>query len=433
MADKDMDFDALMGMSDDDFMGASFAHEAVVPEQQDFQTAMGEDTLPAAPTEDPVLEAALAETPGTADAATPAEEDTLVGLSDAELDTVGSEPGSAPKAEDPPKTPEAGSEAEPGTQAQPEAGAKGEQAPANPETKAEEAFDYKAAFDQIMAPFKANGKTYKLETPEEAIQLMQKGANYTLKMQGLKPHLRVVRMLENNGLLDENKINFMIDLAKNDPQAIHKLLQDAKIDPMDMDMSQEQTYRPGNYSVSDAEMSFNDVLNDVMSSEHGQKTVATITKNWDEHSKDALFREPELLRIFSNQMESGVFDKISTEIERQRILGNLLNVSFVDAYRAVGDHLQQQGLLAPAPAPAPATPAPVPGQPMQQAPAQAQQQQQAPQVLETRVGTQKAGLQNSDKARAAAPSRQAPKPPAQAFNPLALTDEQILAITEPKL
>lgn len=419
MADKDMDFDALMGMSDDDFMGASFAHEAVVPEQQDFQTAMGEDTPLAALEDGPVEGAAPV---GSVEPVASEGEDSLAGMSDAELTTAGSDPASAPAPE----------EEKPGAQAQPEAGAQGEQAPAEPETKTEDSFDYKAAFDQIMAPFKANGKTYKLDNPQEAIQLMQKGANYTQKMQGLKPHLRVVRMLENNGLLDENKINFMIDLAKNDPKAIHKLLQDAKIDPMDMDMSQDPAYRPGNYNVSEHEMTFHDVLNDVISTEYGQKAVATIERTFDQHSKDAIFREPRLLKIFSDQMESGVYEKISTEVERQRILGNLLDVSFVDAYRAVGDHLQQQGLLAPVPAPAPATPAPVQGQPMQQAPAQVQQHQQAPQVLETRVGGQKATLQNSDKARAAAPSRQAPKAPPQAFNPLALTDEQILAITEPK-
>lgn len=46
---------------------------------------------------------------------------------------------------------------------------------------------------------------------DEAIQLMQMGANYTRKMQELQPHRKTLLMLENNGLLDEGKLSFLID------------------------------------------------------------------------------------------------------------------------------------------------------------------------------------------------------------------------------
>lgn len=106
------------------------------------------------------------------------------------------------------------------------------------EVDAEEAaFDYKAAYEQITAPFKANGREMKVESPEEAVRLMQQGANYVKKMQALKPHLKMVRMLENNGLLDEGRLNFLIDVSRKDPGAIKKLLKDANIDPMDLDLS----------------------------------------------------------------------------------------------------------------------------------------------------------------------------------------------------
>lgn len=45
------------------------------------------------------------------------------------------------------------------------------------------AVDYKAGYEQIMALTKANGKTMQVKSVEEAIQLMQMGANYTRKMQ----------------------------------------------------------------------------------------------------------------------------------------------------------------------------------------------------------------------------------------------------------
>ena len=67
--------------------------------------------------------------------------------------------------------------------------------------------DYEAFYKKVMAPFKANGKMITLRSPEEAIQLMQQGANFTKKMQAIAPHRKLLIMLENNGLLDESKIN----------------------------------------------------------------------------------------------------------------------------------------------------------------------------------------------------------------------------------
>src|SRR5690606_21653948 len=71
--------------------------------------------------------------------------------------------------------------------------------------------DYEKLYKEIMKPFKANGREIKLNSPEEVITLMQKGANYTKKMQALQPHLKIVRMLENNQLLDEGKLSQLID------------------------------------------------------------------------------------------------------------------------------------------------------------------------------------------------------------------------------
>lgn len=57
-------------------------------------------------------------------------------------------------------------------------------------------------------------ETIELRDSSEAVQLMQKGANYTRKMQDIAPHRKVLLMLENNGLLDEGKLSYLIDLEK---------------------------------------------------------------------------------------------------------------------------------------------------------------------------------------------------------------------------
>ena len=62
------------------------------------------------------------------------------------------------------------------------------------------------AYNKIMAPFKANGKMIELRSPEEAVSLMQMGANYTRKMQELQPHRKTLLMLQDNNLLDAEKL-----------------------------------------------------------------------------------------------------------------------------------------------------------------------------------------------------------------------------------
>ncbi|WP_316016081.1 hypothetical protein [Roseobacter sp. HKCCA0434] len=141
---------------------------------------------------------------------------------------------------------------------------------------------------------------------------MQVGANYTKKMQALKPNLKLMRMLENNGLLDADKLNFLIDLDKGNPQALQKLLADRKVDPMDLPTGDEgNAYKAGNHTISDAEMEFVSALEEVTSTPTGKATVALINGDWDDASKEAVYREPKLMAIIDEQRASGLYDRIS--------------------------------------------------------------------------------------------------------------------------
>lgn len=218
------------------------------------------------------------------------------------------------------------------------------------EAKADEPVNYEDLYKKMMAPFKANGRTFTPNSPEEAIQLMQMGANYTKKMQALQPSMKVVRMLDKNGLLDEDKISFLIDLDKKNPAAVAKLLKDAKIDPMDVDTSDEvANYKPGNHKVSDAEMSFNEQLDNVAQTPTGKETIRVINDTWDQASKSAIFKEPTVLSMINEQRANGLYATITAEIERQRVLGRMTNIPFIEAYKQAGMELQQKGLLSPAP------------------------------------------------------------------------------------
>ncbi|MFV0357747.1 MAG: hypothetical protein ACK5LG_21975 [Bacteroides thetaiotaomicron] len=224
--------------------------------------------------------------------------------------------------------------------------------------------DYQKAYEQMMAPFKANGRMIQAKTPEEAIALMQMGANYTRKMQELQPHRKTLLMLENNGLLDEGKLSYLIDLNKKDPEAIKKLLKEANIDPLTVDMEKESTYQGGNHKVTDEEVNFRLVLDDLNSSAVGKETLNIMDKTWDQASKEVLWTNPEVMTTIHAQRESGVYDRIANEVERRRVLGAIQpGTPFLHAYKVVGDEMQNAGafndLIKPPPAQQPTAAAPV--------------------------------------------------------------------------
>lgn len=268
--------------------------------------------------------------------------------------------------------------------------------------------DYQALYEKIMAPFKANGKMIQVHTPEEAITLMQHGANYTKKMHALKPNLKMMRALENNGLLEEDKINNLIDLANKNQDAILKLVKDANLDPMEMDTSAETAYKPQNHSVSDQEMDFHTTLEDVLSMESGSDTISMINTQWDQASKEAIYKEPQIMQVIHDQRANGIYDRIYAEIDRRRTLGTLsTTIPLIQAYKQVGDELHSSGQLV-----------------AQEAPAN----QSKPKVLETRASNPRKAVSNGDKARAASPTRATPKSSPKPFDPFALSDEEIMAI-----
>lgn len=204
--------------------------------------------------------------------------------------------------------------------------------------------DYKAVYEQLTKPFKANGKEIQVDNVDDAIQLMQMGANYNKKMSQLKPNLKLLKMLENNSLLDESKLSYLIDLDKKNPDAIKKLVKDANIDAFDLsDEEGGEEYRPGNYGVNDAEMALDEVLTELRDTDTYQKTIDVASKQWDEGSRSIIAQNPEVLKVINEHMGNGIYDMVSAEVEKQKMLGRLTGLSDIEAYRQVGDQMNEQG------------------------------------------------------------------------------------------
>ena len=277
---------------------------------------------------------------------------------------------------------------------------------ASKETSAEE-LDYKAAYERLTAPFRANGKEMKVDNVDDAITLMQMGANYNKKMAALKPNLKLIKMLENHELLSEEKLSYLIDLSKKNPAAIQKLLKDSGIDPLEMNEAEEKSeYKPGTYTVADKEIELEEVLDRLQDTPTYHKTLDVVSNKWDGPSKQAIAEAPQILEVINDHIARGVYDVIIPEVERERALGRLNGLSNLQAYQQVGaaiherngfDHLKQTA----------SEPSPPPRR-------------------EVKPTGKSADSARNDKRRAASPTRSgAPSAkPAGDFNPLAMSDEE---------
>lgn len=274
------------------------------------------------------------------------------------------------------------------------------------QTPEPEAVNYQEFYQEIMKPFRANGKEFTLKSPEEARRLMEQGAGYGRKMMQIQPYLKVSKMLEKHGLLDESKLSFLIDVERGNPEAIQKLLKDKQLDPLDFNQEQEAKYQPSNYSVSDNEIAFQEQLQALQASPTGQETIRHIHTDWDDESKRVLGQKPEIMALVQQHREAGVYQKVTDEMDRQITLGNLNpRLPFLERYSQVEAHLQRLGVFN-LPAAQPAT---------------------HPTVdLGTRVAKPKRDIAPDPRVNAAAPTRQTPRRTTESVNPAKLSDEDFL-------
>ena len=208
-----------------------------------------------------------------------------------------------------------------------------------------DAVDYKAEYEKLTAPFKANGVQMQIKSVDEAITLMQMGANYHKKMAGLKPILKTVKLLERNGLMDNEKINYLIDLYNKKPEAVTRLLKESGIDPMDIDVNADDNYKPESREVSDTEIELDNVLESIKETPTYTRTIDIITKQWDDNSRSIIAEAPHIIALINEHVANGIYDAINTVVTRERSLGRLQGMSDLEAYKAIGDQLHSQNQL----------------------------------------------------------------------------------------
>jgi hypothetical protein len=81
---------------------------------------------------------------------------------------------------------------------------------------------------------------------------------------------------------------------------------------------------------------------------------------WDQASKAEVYKNPEVLELLTQQKESGRYDAIKAQVDRQKVTGAIpVNEPFLQSYTRVGQQMMQAGAFNPKPVETPSTPTPV--------------------------------------------------------------------------
>jgi hypothetical protein len=258
---------------------------------------------------------------------------------------------------------------------------------------------------ELFTPFKANGREMSIDNIEDARTLMQMGANYNKKMAALKPNLKILKMLENNNLLDADRLNFLIDLDKQNPEAIKKLIQDSKLDLDEFDSDEKTSYKPNTYTVNDKEVELDETLASIKDTKSYAQTLDIISNKWDEASKQTLLEHPAGIAVLNQHVEMGVYDQVAALVDRERMLNRLPpGLSDLEAYKYVAEQINARGGLTSANKPA--------------------QQRQVSKTVKSTVDPKL-----NDRKRAASSTKSSPRKQTQSdINVLAMSDEEFAKV-----
>lgn len=275
----------------------------------------------------------------------------------------------------------------------------------------ENAPDYKALYEQIVGkPFKANGRDLTIKSADEAVKLMQMGANYHEKMAALKPVRRVAQMLQQANAMDEQTIGFLLDLHNKKPEAIAKLVKESGIDLYEFDVAQADNYQTTYQAPTDAQMQLNDTIETLVTQPGFTEMFNGIAQTWDEPSQKFITENPGILGVLQQMNASGEYQQIMDEVSRRRLFQPELSAQpMLQLFRDTEVRLREAGLLKPT-----ATPEQV----------QAVQQVQAQAVATTTQLKQGTASTANQARRAAAAPRQAPQ-----TSPNKLTPEDIFSLS----
>jgi len=195
--------------------------------------------------------------------------------------------------------------------------------------------------DLFKNGIKAAGVDRTVRDPEHLKTLVRIGLGANENNRKIKPYLKQLKSLEQAGVsLEDDNLNFLVDVMSGNKDALKELVKNKfKIDEDELqswydEEENGQAYIANDHVISDSRFQLQEILEDIKTTPTYDQTVNFLS-SIDDDGKALISREPGLVNLLNDDMQSGVFQKALDEAHFRMDRGLLPKQSILQSYIAV--------------------------------------------------------------------------------------------------
>jgi len=173
--------------------------------------------------------------------------------------------------------------------------------------------------DEVLPwEIKANGMTVKA-TLAELEEGFKRGMNYTQKMQELAPHRKNMYLMQENNLSTED-LALLAEAKKGNKNAIAKLLNDVKVDPLDIEPNDAEKYTQPDIDVDISKKEFEQVSQNILADEQNAPIVENALQTMPNDMYEMVYGDPTKMTALYEDVKKGVYQQVMPEVIKQQTL-----------------------------------------------------------------------------------------------------------------
>jgi len=208
---------------------------------------------------------------------------------------------------------------------------------------------YRKFYEEATSEFIANGKPMRgFDDPKKIIQAQQMAAGFSQKMRSIKEYKPFLKPLKESGVLENpDKFNLIINAMNGDRGAITQILKQAEIDPLEIDLEDQDNYTPKNVIASDIELALDEVIDNAEQYGVRDQVEKVIAEEWDDTSVYELLSDPQNSVDLVNHLSTGVYDLVMDRIAEKKITdpyGIFSKKPAIEQYREAANELENEYL-----------------------------------------------------------------------------------------
>ena len=175
-------------------------------------------------------------------------------------------------------------------------------------------------FFNQQSKVRANGVDYSFSNKEKLEmfdKIFPQAADYTKKMQAIKPFRKRIDYMEQVNMTD-SEFNFLMDLSKGDKAAIAELIKRTGVDALELD-TENNNYVAKNYGRDDTELDIKEVVSGISNDKEYAITYNILNSQWDDSSKGEFLKDPKKIKQLHEDVKSGFFDVINPIAQKLKV------------------------------------------------------------------------------------------------------------------